>query len=199
MAVNHPNTGALLRRLRSERNLSQEALARMAGVSGQTIQNAEASRRLFPSTILLLMQALHEHTPVPLDDLQWLASRAGMSERSMIALHQSAYPREHKARDLQLHARLDELLEVADPTWVAGILDALNTVARARSSALSSSRLIDVSRVPPAPAGGRRMIVRGPPVERHGLTEELEVEYEVREPQPKPAAKPKAQRRPAAG
>lgn len=166
--------------LRSERSLSQDALARAAGVSRGTIQNAEAHGKVNASTVMLLLQALNEKIPLTKSQLVGFKRVTAISERMLLSLYRATDPDVDRAveADSEMHALLDDLLSRADREFVRGALATLLANLRSRPDDTT-----------------RSVTVRHPPVQRPGYVEEVITDYTA----PKAQTTPRAKRRDGAG
>lgn len=160
--------GEQFARMRSSRRLSQERLARLAGVSRQTIVSAEASAecRLNASTSLLILKAFASaNPPLNAEEAAWLAAQAGLDRAAALALVPvSPMQGEQEA----VGTAVSDLLTLVGPALAGELLAAIvKTIRASRQPAATAPR-------------ARGLIVKHAPVQREGFTEQIEVEYTER-------------------
>jgi DNA-binding XRE family transcriptional regulator len=178
--------GERLAVIRTARRLSQESLARRAGVSRGTIQNAEASPtcKLNESTAIAILKAIAElHPPLSDEEIRFFVVQAGVDPRVAESLRPApAAPPGASAADLaRLHRVLDQIVSVIGVKPVAAALAAVSASHNiAERLAAGEGHTPDANPHGNPGHGNPGFIVKHPPVQREGFVEQLEVDYETR-------------------
>ena len=171
--------GAQLAAIRKARHLSQEKLARRAGVSRGTIQNAESSTtcQLNESTVLGLYKALASLSP-PLTE----------SETAFFVEHGRIDPRMAESiRPAPVGAGQPQPLEVRR---LHRLLDLIIQAIGTKPVAAALTALVAAFRID-EPDAHHGVTVKHPPVQREGFVEQVEVDYTVAEERAAARAKPR--------
>jgi transcriptional regulator with XRE-family HTH domain len=180
----------LVSRLRRERGLTQADLADAAGCDQETIAKVEQgrARQWRPRTAHRVYEALSAVSPLSAEDAAAYTRSTKITPRAMPGAMPRATAHSPEIDRQRLHRLLDLIIQAIGVQPVAAALVALGAAYRVEEKLASQPH----TGAGAAGADTREFVVRHPPVQHEGYTEQVERLYESITP-PAPA-RPRARR-----